>query len=230
MAKLKLPGIIIVLVCFAFMVSNCSKTKPRDFVQMDTDSAVDARFNFKPGSYWIYVDSISGRTDSFFVRSNAYVEQSETYDVYNYHIVTIAELNLDGSNPADSANWLYNFQGTQVVMDYDYTINPYGWVHQIEYDPLFMYPFLFGDLKAKYDTASIVTVDSFYKVNGLKFYNVAHVYHYSNVDSTTGGPTITKYTDWFYVNDSVGMIRMQLNHPEHNINRVWLLKRYKIVK
>lgn len=197
---------------------------------MDTDSSVIKHLNFMPGTYWIYNDLISGRTDSFYVRSNEYQPQSETYNIYNYHLITIAEVNVDGTNPGDSANWVFSYQGTRIMADYDYTVNAYGWKNQIQFAPLYMYPFQLGDMMGRNDSSFVTQVDTVFSVNGLVFRNVAHVYHHSDVDSSVAGANITKLDDWFYVNDSVGLVTMILSHPDHHINHFWQLVRYNIVK
>jgi len=229
MAKLRIFIVLAICAGFAFSLGSCHKSKSREYVELDTDSGVIKHFDFQVGTYWVYVDAFSGRTDSFYVRSNVYTPQTETYNVYDYHFITIAELNIDNSNPGDSANWVFNYQGTDIMMDYDYTTFAWGWKNEIEFRPLFKYPFAYGNQYGQFDTVSITQVDSAFSVNGLTFYKVAHVYHYSNADSTEG-PNITKLQDMFYISDSVGMVEITLNHPYHNINRDWQLLRYKIVK
>jgi hypothetical protein len=114
-------------------------------------------------------------------------------------------------------------------MDYDYTTFAWGWKNEIQYRPLFRYPYVFGSQESRYDTASLTQIDSALIINGQPYYNVAHVYHSSNADSTEG-TNITKLQDVFYLNDSVGLIEMTLNHPYHSINRDWKLLRCNIVK
>ena len=217
------------VICFALLLCNCTKTKHRDYIDLDNDSAIIKHYNFLPGTYWIYRDVFSGRTDSFYVRNNYHTEQAEQYTLYNYHFITIAEINTDNTNPGDSANWIFDYEGVQVMMEYDYTAYVYGWKNQIQFKPLFRYPFLYGDQFSRYDTAALTQIDSSVIVNGLPFYNVAHVYHEANPDPSAGN-NITKLQDMFYLNDSVGMVEISLNHPDHGINRDWRLIKYNIVR
>lgn len=223
---------VICIICLSGTISSCKKKKQeRDVTEMDTEPAVKARLDFKPGTYWIYLDSLNGRVDSFYVRSNEYVQLAETYAVYNYHLITVAQVNMDGTAPADSANWIYSYQGTKIMVDYNYTTYSYGWKNQIQFHPLFLYPYSLGDLKGKYDTTALTQIDSFYSVNSLPFYNVASIYHFSDDGAvSTGVVNRTRYTNWFYVNDSVGIVRMNINHPDHGIRHDWCLLRYNIVK
>jgi hypothetical protein len=229
MAKLTSVILLALIAVFAFSLTHCTKSKQRDYVELDDDSSVIKHFNFLPGTYWIYKDAFSGRIDSFYVRSNRYAKQEEAYTVYDYHFITIVELNMDHTAPADSANWVFDYEGNQVMMDYDYTTFAWGWKNEIQYRPLFRYPYVFGSQESRYDTASLTQIDSALIINGQPYYNVAHVYHSSNADSTEG-TNITKLQDVFYLNDSVGLIEMTLNHPYHSINRDWKLLRCNIVK
>jgi hypothetical protein len=229
----KVKGVLggCIFIILAFLLSECKKSGKKEFVELDTDSAIAVHFNFKPGTYWIYRDSLSGRTDSFYVRNNYYAAAEEAYNIYNYHYITIAQVNLDGSNPADSANWLFNYQATRIVLTYKYGINGYGWKNQIQYDPLILYPYSYGDQLSKYDTAYVSRVDVYYPGPGALYpINVGSVNHHSDIDSALSSGAVTKMSDLFIINDSVGMVNMNISHPDHGINRNWKLLRYIMVK
>lgn len=230
MIRLKIFIPAIVLICSFFVFTGCTKNAPRTFVEMDSDSGVIKKFNFLPGTYWIYQDAINGRVDSFYVRSNRYEAQSETYVINNYHLITVAQQNIDGTNRGDSALWIFSNQANRIYLDYCYTTNEYGWKNQIQFAPLYIYPFAVGNLLARYDSGYVTQVDSMYVVNSLPFFNVAQVYHESNANPATSGTNITRLTDWFFVNDSVGLISMHISHPDHNKEHVWQLLRYEIVR
>ena len=217
-------------ICLAFLMMNCKKQqKNLPVIELDADTFIDKHFNYKPGSYWIYRDSIDGRTDSFFVKSNYYFKQGAEYGVYNYHFVNITEYNVDGSSPADSSDWVLNFQNNKVILDYYYGRNGYGWKNDINFNPFFLYPFTVGDNNSNFDTARVNSVDSAMVVGGVAYSHVAQVQQYIHVDSSSG-PGLTYIDDLFSVSDSVGMIRMRLYHPFDNINHVWMLQRYKVAK
>ena len=57
---------ILSILC-AVVLFGCTRSKS---VNTPVNSDLIASFNYKPGTYWIYRDSISGEIDSFFVRSN----------------------------------------------------------------------------------------------------------------------------------------------------------------
>ena len=78
----KVKGVLggCVFIILVFLLSECKKTGKKEFVELDTDSAMAVHFNFKPGTYWIYMDSLSGRIDSFYVRNNYYTAAEEAYE------------------------------------------------------------------------------------------------------------------------------------------------------
>jgi hypothetical protein len=220
-----------VLICFGFLLLNCNKQhKDLQVVNLDVDSFVLRYLNFKPGSYWIYKDSLSGRVDSFFVSGNFYSKQGAENAIYNYHYVVISEYNMDGTAVADSARWQFNYQDKKIILDYFYGQNSYGWKYDVTYSPLYIFPFQMGDNHSTFDTATVVGIDSFYASNGLPFYNVAHMHQYIHVDSNTVRG-LTTIDDHFFLNDSVGMIKMRVNHPQDSaLHHVWELQRYNISK
>jgi hypothetical protein len=232
MAKMKNFPAITIFICFALIFSNCKKTKHLPVVDLDVDSAVFTHFSFLPGTYWIYKDSVSGRTDSFFVRSNVYTKQSDQNTVYNYHLVTVVDVCLDtlAKYRGDSANWVFNFQGQNIIVDYYYgqTNNTwYGWKRDLRYSPLFSYPFQSGIINSTADTATLIRLDSNFILGGNSYPNVATIHHYVTPDSSTG-VNITTLNDWFFINDDVGIVQMYLNHPKDSLYRVWKLLRYNI--
>ena len=218
---------LIVLVCFGFLLADCNKHKDRPLYIMDSDSLISARFGFKEGSYWIYRDSLDGRVDSFYVSRNYTTHQGTENAVYEFHYVVINQVNQSGGSVADSARWIYDFRDFHVWVSYSYGRNGYGWAQTITFSPLFFYPYELGDLISSFDTAKVLSIDSFSSYNGLPYYKVAKVHHYINATPTLG---VTRLDDMFYINDSVGIVKMKLWHPLDNINRNWELQRYKIVK
>ncbi len=227
---MKKTVLFIFLVCLSAILINCKKHHNGLLViPLDTDTLSYSHFNYKVGSYWIYKDSLSGRVDCFYVRKNYFINQGAPNAIYTYHFIGVAEQNIDNSNVADSAFWQYNFQGKRVIVDYFYGINGYGWKNDITYDPLFLYPFAMGDNGSNFDTAKVLSVDSFVKINDSIYYRVAQVQHFIHM-ATSGGPGLTDMDDLFSVNDSVGIISMKLYHPLDGINHLWVLQRYKISK
>jgi len=55
--------IFVIIICMMTMYSCKKNNNP----VINVNTALKAAFNYMPGTYWIYKDSISGRIDSFFV-------------------------------------------------------------------------------------------------------------------------------------------------------------------
>ncbi len=53
---------------------NNSSTNPQVIVS-PLDAQLKSDYNFKPGSYWVYVDSVNGETDSAYIISNSIANQ-----------------------------------------------------------------------------------------------------------------------------------------------------------
>ena len=88
-------------VLIAFMYS-CNKNNTHE-VHISSDLL--SHFSVKPGTYWIYKDSITGRTDSFFVRSNSFSSIEQSYYYYDHNSIMMAEFNIDGTAIPDSSLW-----------------------------------------------------------------------------------------------------------------------------
>ena len=222
---------VIILISCAVLLINCKK-KAKDLtaITLDTDSIVHARFNYAPGSYWIYRDSLNGRMDSVYVRNNYLYKQAEANAVFTYHYITLAEVNIDGKHKSDSANWVFNFQGNKIIVDYYYGLNGYGWKNDITYSPLFLYPFQYGDNTSSFDTATVKAIYDSILIRNVAYYNVADIKQFIRIPVSSKGLGLTYIDDEFYVSDSVGMVQMRLYHPYDSINHLWELVRYKVTK
>ncbi len=222
--------LLLFLVCISVVLINCKKHhNSLPVIPLDSDTFAYRHFNYKIGSYWIYKDSLNGRIDCFYVRNNYFINEGSASAVYTYHFIDVAEQNIDKTNVADSAYWQYNFQGKKVIVDYFYGQNGYGWKNDITFNPLFLYPFIVGDNGSNFDTAKVLSVDSFQITGDSVYYQVAEVQQFIHM-AASGGPGLTDIEDQFNVNDSIGIISMKLFHPLDGINHLWELQRYKVTK
>ena len=199
--------------------------KPGSIPNYPVNDSLKAAFNFQPGTYWIYRDSISGEVDSFYVQTN-YTNNnnnvSYTYDVIRIHIVAYY------NSPSSYADWDYYYAGNEIDMDYGGSN-----MQTCYYAPFINYPFQNSITLFRYSSSYFVTdsalvkkIYSTYTVNGNAFTDVAEVNH--SLD--TSGTGLLDYNDVFYMCPAVGMIKMRLNHPKDSINRVWEILRWGIVK
>src|ERR1035437_3096908 len=68
----KLIVAAVIFIAFIFYASSCKvKVTP-------LNSDMKSHFSYKPGSYWIYLDTISGKYDSFSVQSNKNSTENES--------------------------------------------------------------------------------------------------------------------------------------------------------
>ena len=199
-----------------FLFCRCNKTTPGNNVYTLVDSAFKANFNYQPGSYWIYRDSLSGRVDSFYVTQNmtAYVTPKWTESIN----IQVSEKNTDGSHPADSGAWVYTLEGTDAALNYFDSSNELVFA----YNPFFIYPpgtaFLYDDQVS--DTPVILNTMGSYTVNGNTYSNVTDIEH-----RATGYPA-----NYFFINDSAGIIKMELSTSSGALSHVWELQRYHIIR
>ena len=79
------------------------------------------------------------------------------------------------------------------------------------------------------DLGYITDINLSLTLNGQTYYNVAETNH-TTTNHTTDSTSSYYYNDWFYINDSVGIVKMRLHHVFDSVNLVWELQRYNIVK
>ena len=188
------------------------------------DSDLLANFNYQPGTYLIYKDSISGMEDSFFVTGNEGGTTAGFHGQVEARGITIRAFNINNIAGSDTENWYHT-----LIQNYFVT----KWANQalidrnifIEYQMLFTYPFSIGylvppgSLGADSGAQTIQIIPNF-SLNGKNYSSVAIVFQ-------NGG---TDYHDLFYINADAGIIKMDLNNSYLHIRKVWELERWKIVK
>jgi len=198
---------------------------------VNINAGLKAAFNYKPGTYWIYRDSVSGMTDSFFVTDNEPSVSSTTphdpREAVHTEIITISisDVNI-APVPANTTinQWTLSYSG----------VNMYLATDMLEYQPVTTYPFpsdsILSDYNSPADTGRFTNIYISYQVSGNTFANVGAINHRGYVDrSYTNQPNYT-YNDWFCLSADAGFVKMIFNHPQDSSYRVWELQRYKIVK
>jgi hypothetical protein len=224
-----------VVVVMGLLLAACNKTK---IVHYPLNAALVAAFNFQPGSYWIYKDSLSGDIDSFFVRANVPSTNSgedaqSTGEMFNYIDIAISEYNIfPATSPNDTASWLYIYCQDAIYLQF-FTKKMY--TGYICYPPLTDYPFLYrltesrGVNYGQYSSGgSVDTIYNTYPVNGQTFTSVEMVNEYADVDPNGSSPIAYTYNDLFYISPNIGIIKMVLNHPQDSLHRIWELQRWSV--
>lgn len=218
-------ALLFLSVLFSFYICSCHKPPPGIYEHVY--DAIKTDFNFKPGTYWIYRDTRSGRIDSFVVTSYIdtmlYVSSGGSYypSRHDEHIyIDFIEYNVGPLPITDTTvNWRYDNTADGVGL----TRNGSG------FSVLFYYPakdsFRIGYITGNYDTGLVTNVFADYRLNnGISFTHVVEVNHYDC------NPPLVNYNDWYYASPGIGIIKMKFNHPLSSEFIVWELQRWNIVK
>jgi hypothetical protein len=217
------------LVMLALAVcSACKKTTSND---VPVDAALKSDFSYKPGSYWIYKDSVSGNVDSAYVVSNTSEYHEHGCVLRNgapkYEYINIS-INLADGNAADTERW--NIGLTEKKCSAGFS-NNHDRIESTLGLQLFTYPIIKGEVPngngcvLTVDSGSISDVFPSATVNSHSYTNVAQCPHAARSVSPA-----TAYYDCFYISPQAGLVKIVFNHPADSVYRVLELMRYKIVK
>jgi hypothetical protein len=185
---------------------GCAKQKPTPI-----NSELKKSFNYQVGSYWIYRDSVSGATDSFFVTSNK--PSVSEYSLLTANGNSANEITIEISDytngiiNSDSSYWFFDLSANLLFVGED---NLKSYIN-ILYDPLIEVPFSDNPSNYSYGTDGVnfLGIIPSFQLNGKAYLNTAQVWHSDGVkDSTNAG----FYNDMFYINETDGIIKMSLHH------------------
>ncbi len=204
------------LVLLSCVIASCTKERVTP-----VDSVLRATFAYKPGTYWIYKDSLSGREDSFAVLYNESPMLSR--DQYNKKATESSRIFVYYNgilNDSLYCNWFLS----ENIVHYWYVADGKA---PMVYDVLFGYPYTavdvqYGSVEQPCKIVSYQLADSF---AGELMANVAEIDVKGTMDSV--GYTIP-YNDRFFVTTTAGIVKMSFRHGF--VNNVWELQRYNIVR
>ncbi len=183
------------------------------------DSELSANFRYKPGSYWIYKDTLSGRIDSFYVIS------SDTTDLVSvvhdlgisnfFHSISyrikIKQTNINSFTGSIPSDW------SLILRDNDARLS-HADSGQISHTLLtFHYPL---NIATGYATDSMIIMNSYnyYSVPGHYYNNVVEMSHLTATEN-----------DDFFINEYDGIVTMNINHPLYGSHRVWIMLRSFVI-
>lgn len=217
------------LLSFFMLFQACKKTGTIYHV----NAGLKANFGYKPGSYWIYKDSISGEIDSAYVTANQ--------DNYYYAGGCVLEpnepqielmsilLSVSNGNSSDTERWHFSMQESE------FNIGFYNNKDSVESNigfNLFTWPLATGIAANSsgcvpgFDSGAVTDVIPEVAVSGQAYTNAARSAHMP----FSGGHTRLSYNDCFYVNQKAGIIKIIFDHPADSVHRVLELQRYHLVK
>ncbi len=217
--------LLLVLLCGIALLPSCKRNGGISHVTIDAD--LKAAFDFKPGTYWIYRDSISGRVDSFAVRNNTLISTNVAGNATIDEIVIFITEYIGGS-PADTSPWqiLLFANCEELVWESDINFNGQKY---FDLDPLFIYPFKTGPPQL---TQGLFSGENLAVANNIYPNYMVGVYNYMNIVELNSYGSNGTYTTnyWFYVAGNIGIIKMRLYNTYYTINKVWEMQRCNIVK
>lgn len=238
---------LLCLVAGVLFLPGCDKLLT-EHVKVNADVKKD--LYFKKGSWWIMRDSLSGRLDSFYVvaDSDLFLEQGPvgrmdiTSSITEAIGVRIDQLPVDPLMPVDSFNYGYRMGGNELQMEYTYH---YDTMLQFRFNAVIGFSYLYSSkniivrdstpIHINHDTIGKTDIrETHYpladmSVNGNSFSNVIGI-HYSYYLRCDTLPSAYMLNDAIYLNKDAGLIKLQLHCGQQNINRIWELVRWHVVK
>lgn len=211
--------IILFLLSISIALSACRKDR---VWQHPMNPALKAAFGFNVGSYWVYRDSVSGETDSFYVYySSFYTTHYPDNQAYEMMDISLRKYSTSGN---DSEKWGFILGGSECSFWYNNSKDPHVALYGI---PFFSYPFKIENLfSSNGDTGYTANIYADYMVAGHQYNNVITSYHKNRPAPISN----LVYNDVYYISDSIGLIKVIFDHPEDSVYRVLELTKYKIVK
>ena len=194
----------------------------------EVDAGLRKGFFYKPGTYWIYKDSLNNEIDSFAVvgvdsEITGIARGYKGSDVVSYKNIKIheQEFNVTGGIEAFIKTWNWQLMNNSAYLDVFMMLN--------YEDRFFVYPIDSGyEIGGNDNDGRVVNVFPAYIVAGNNYQHVALINHKRRYIS---------YDHWFYVTNGEGIIKMSLknyttdaNYNLDSVFHIWELQRYHIVR
>ncbi len=223
-----MKNITLSLLTIILIFSACKKNNG---TIVPVDAGLKSSFNYKPGSYWIYKDSLSGATDSVYVVANTIeyylaggcVPSKNAPQIESISIL----LSFAKSNLSDSEQWHFRMEGDK------FYLSMYNNADKVESRAgfhLFTWPLAIGPSQnsgcvLNFDSGSVTDIIPQVSMSGQTYNNAARSAHSQSTHDTS-----MAYNDCFYVNQAAGIIKVVFDHPTLSVHRVLELQRYHIVR
>jgi hypothetical protein len=182
------------------------------------DSATRQHFAFKPGSYWIYKDSVSGRVDSCYVTKldSSVGRNSDNTKIYQSIFSDMIQRPIVDPSSDSITVGIGLGQGIVAIR---YVINNSSRDGILAFQ--LPYPFKLGKTVTAPDSCIAVSIRPDTILAGESYDNVISCFlgAYKNPQSYS----------WFHINDSVGIIQLSI-YSDNVIARKWELQRFRILK
>lgn len=212
----------------AVAFAACKKSGSTTIVPVD--AGLKSQFNFKPGSYWVYRDSVSGETDSAYVTGSTENYYSEgcvlRANMPKYENLSVL-LQVQHSSSSDTERWTFTMKQNK------FYLGLYSNTDRVEsalFFNLFTWPLAIGNVSysgcVRYpDSGGVDVLIPEVSLGGQSYMNAARSSH-----SPLYNDQSQQYADYFYVNPDAGLIKVVFTHPADSVHRVLELQRYHIVR
>ena len=221
------------LALFAFAACKKDAHSGNNGQYFPLDASFKQHFVFKPGSYWIYRDSVTGQTDS------AYVTTADSTAVFTGGCVIMNDdrreywtinICVNSGNTADTDHWTMNLHDTVCMMSMN---TNHDTIENAFSCRLFTYPFKLENnsnfvgcvLPQCPDSGNVAALIPQLTLGSQNYTNAARSDHAS---WTVNNLNIT-YNNHFYVNPDAGILKIAFDHTQAATRRVLELQHCKIV-
>jgi hypothetical protein len=219
-------------VCFLWMMVSCNKAVSTHTSPVAMNAAFKNAFNFSPGSYWVYYDSLSGSIDSFVVVGNTNGHQLCTINSVDCDCYTV-NMREYNTMPGiyDSATLIF-FLTAPDTLWLEYISSPNtitGGLRKYAYTGI-RYPFSSKD-RAHAD--SFVSRDTVVQWNESLLMVGSSVYDNVSAISIHGDFSLNgaiRFNDTFFVAANDGIVKMFMHHPLEELHKHWVLLRKHVVR
>jgi|ERR1035437_9138224 hypothetical protein len=166
-------------------------------------------FDYQPGSYWVFYDSLNHHMDSLAVIGYTDKQVTINQGIIDEEVaIGMGEQNLDSlTNGIEWVLDLSSSYNSTLTIDIGFNEMVYGIADKM--------PFITGkNIDNKYDSGSYrqTTLFSSYNIENTTYNNVYQILYYYNA---------TSYSDTFYINKDNGFIAILLNN-QHLHKRLFL--------
>jgi len=185
------------------------------------NASLKKAFFYKPGTYWVYRDSISGRVDSFYVNYNLDTMQQLSGNNVEVCSVFFLEDSVGTSQMVQTWSIVLQQNAADLSCPFsNYSLYWQGWFSMPE-------QLGWNQTPGGEGLGFVSNIYPTYTLNTLSFNNVEEIFYNTQNGYASGND------DWFYVDTAVGIIKMRLNYPNDTPlvgNKVWELQRWHVVK
>lgn len=207
-----MKNIFILMAGMSFLFWGSCKRPGSNLPNYAVDADLAAAFSYKPGTYWIYKDSLTGQIDSFYVTqltTNNFKDPSGTY-TYDLIGVYFAERGITSLTSTDTSSWRIYLQQNQFSLDH------YWKYEYVDYDAV-EYPFINNSSKGVYNER--VIINNSITINSKIYANTTTINYYSN-----------NINDSYFIYPNIGMLKISINHSYDSFRKIWELQKSNVIK